>query len=90
MLLRDVKKTQDSGVAKSCTIEIGSTLVKGGKRVCLVDGGVWTGCNVSDLHDDTVRCGADLRQDGHTAADFVRVIEAEWANLQSGVEEDER
>ncbi|ODN90211.1 hypothetical protein L198_06229 [Cryptococcus wingfieldii CBS 7118] len=65
-LLRDnVKKTEEAGVKTSCTIDIASTLVSGGRRTCVVDGGVWKGCD-----------------DGHTAADFVRVIEAEYKNLQ--------
>ncbi|ODN77992.1 hypothetical protein L202_05081 [Cryptococcus amylolentus CBS 6039] len=66
-LLRDnVKKTEEAGVKTSCTIDIASTLVSGGRRTCVVDGGIWKGCD-----------------DGHTAADFVRVIEAEYKNLHS-------
>ena len=49
LLLKNVKGTIDKGVTKSCTIEIESTLVKGEKRTCLVDGGVWTGCDVSSM-----------------------------------------
>ena len=50
LLLRNVKDTADKGVIKSCTVEIESTLVKARKRICLVDGGVWTGCDVSPFH----------------------------------------
>ncbi|KAL7419243.1 hypothetical protein Q5752_006080 [Cryptotrichosporon argae] len=67
LLLANVKETATRNVTKSCTIRIDSTLVRGRARECVVDGGVWTGCD-----------------DGHTAADFVRVIEAEWAELQRG------
>lgn len=64
-LLHDsVADTTARGVKKSCTIEITSTLKHGGTRVCVVDGGVWKGCD-----------------DGHTPADFVRVIEEEYENL---------
>ncbi|WVQ77001.1 hypothetical protein IAR50_006680 [Cryptococcus sp. DSM 104548] len=66
LLRSNVRKTEESGVKTSCTIDIASTLVSGGKRRCVVDGGVWKGCD-----------------DGHMAADFVRVIEEEYKNLQS-------
>ncbi|KAK4685793.1 hypothetical protein P7C73_g4352, partial [Tremellales sp. Uapishka_1] len=62
----NAKRTRETGVERSCTIEIQSTIVREKKRVCVVDGGVWTGCD-----------------DGHTAADFVRVIEDEYKNLHS-------
>lgn len=66
-LLENIGETEKTGVTTSCTIEIGSTLVSEGKRTCVVDGGIWKGCD-----------------DGHTAADFVRVIDAEWKNLKKG------
>lgn len=46
-LLSSVKSTQEAGVTTSCTIEITSSVVQGGKRVCVVDAGVWKGCDVS-------------------------------------------
>lgn len=47
-LLRDnVKETLATNITKSCTIRIDSTIAKGGQRGCQVDGGVWTGCDVS-------------------------------------------
>jgi len=46
-LLKNIKRTEERGVEKSCTIKIGSTMRDGGKRVCVVDGGVWKGCDVS-------------------------------------------
>ena len=49
-LLSSVKETANRGIEKSCTIEIESTLVKKRKRVCLVDDGVWIGCDVSYSH----------------------------------------
>ncbi|KAK8866115.1 hypothetical protein IAR55_001266 [Kwoniella newhampshirensis] len=66
LLRKNIRHTEGSGVTKSCTIEIESTLVSAGKRTCEVDAGVWRGCD-----------------DGHTAADLARVIEAEWQNLKS-------
>ncbi|ORY29337.1 hypothetical protein BCR39DRAFT_532403 [Naematelia encephala] len=47
LLFENVRETNERGVEKSCTIEIQSTLVRGRKRTCLVDDGVWTGCDVS-------------------------------------------
>lgn len=47
LLRENVKRTVESGVKKSCTVLIGSTMVKGGERRCAVDGGVWQGCDVS-------------------------------------------
>ena len=98
-LLRDnVRDTAERNVSMSCTIVIASTMVRGGERRCVVDGGVWTGCDVSLI---SFRCGDARRiikrswtilavrkglltmQDGHTASDFVRVIEAEYENLRS-------
>ncbi|WVQ82718.1 hypothetical protein IAT38_004850 [Cryptococcus sp. DSM 104549] len=66
LLQENVKETEKTGITTSCTIQIDSTLVGSGQRTCVVDGGVWRGCD-----------------DGHTAPDFVRVIEAEWKNLKS-------
>ena len=43
---RNVRRTVEAGIHTSCTIEIGSTLIDEGKRYCVVDGGVWRGCNV--------------------------------------------
>jgi hypothetical protein len=56
-LLRcNVEKTLETNITKSCTIRIQSTVKRGGVRTCQVDGGVWTGCDVSvcfpDLGDD--------------------------------------
>ncbi|KIR59148.1 hypothetical protein I314_05132 [Cryptococcus bacillisporus CA1873] len=65
LLVENIRETEETGITTSCTIEIDSTLVSEGKRTCVVDGGVWKGCD-----------------DGHTAADFVRVIDAEWENLK--------
>ncbi|GMK59144.1 hypothetical protein CspeluHIS016_0701590 [Cutaneotrichosporon spelunceum] len=62
-LVQSVRHTIKEGVTKSCTIRIASTL-KHSPRECVVDGGVWKGCD-----------------DGHSPADFARVIRAEWANL---------
>lgn len=44
---RNVEKTIADEVGTSCTINIDSTIVYGGARRCVVDGGVWRGCNVS-------------------------------------------
>ena len=63
-LRRSVQLTKKRGVTKSCTIHIESTL-KTSPRTCIVDGGVWKGCD-----------------DGHEAADFVRVINKEWDELR--------
>lgn len=49
LLLENIRETEKTGVTTSCTIEIGSTLVPEGKRTCVVDGGVWKGCDVSSL-----------------------------------------
>lgn len=65
LLRESIQRTKEAGVTKSCTIDITSTIKHEGKRRCIVDGGVWKGCD-----------------DGHTPADFVRVIEKEWKNLQ--------
>ncbi|OCF37663.1 hypothetical protein I316_00790 [Kwoniella heveanensis BCC8398] len=66
LLKENIQATYDKGISTSCTIDIASTIVKGGQRRCVVDGGVWRGCD-----------------DGHTAQDFIRVIEAEYKNLQN-------
>ncbi|RXK39762.1 hypothetical protein M231_02955 [Tremella mesenterica] len=68
LLRTSVKETKELGVKTSCTIEIASRLKSGGMRGCVVDGGVWSGCD-----------------DGHTAADFVRVIEEEWDAVRQQV-----
>lgn len=47
LLWNSVDRTLRENVTKSCTIRIDSTIVKGGKRTCQVDDGVWTGCDVS-------------------------------------------
>lgn len=50
LLWKSVKGTARRGVERSCTIWIDSVIPRHeGKRVCQVDGGVWTGCDVSDL-----------------------------------------
>ncbi|WVF70275.1 hypothetical protein IAT40_005064 [Kwoniella sp. CBS 6097] len=64
LLKESIRSTNEKGISTSCTIDIASTIVKGGQRRCVVDSGVWRGCD-----------------DGHTAQDFVRVIEAEYKNL---------
>ncbi|WVR06078.1 hypothetical protein IAU60_003106 [Kwoniella sp. DSM 27419] len=66
LLLANIRETQRRNVTTSCTIDIASTIVSGGTRRCVVDGGVWKGCD-----------------DGHTAQDFVRVIETEYEALNS-------
>lgn len=48
LLRNNVKRTEQSGVERSCTVVIASTVVKGGERRCVVDDGVWKGCDVSD------------------------------------------
>ncbi|WWC58803.1 uncharacterized protein I303_101347 [Kwoniella dejecticola CBS 10117] len=70
LLKRNIKEVYDKGITTSCTIDIDSTVNKAGKRRCVVDGGVWKGCD-----------------DGHTAQDFIRVIEEEYKNLQSKKDE---
>jgi hypothetical protein len=81
--LRNVRKTQRTGITTSCTIEIASSLAQGGKRICVVDGGVWKGCDVSvSTRYKLDRKLIEILQDGHTAADFVRVIETEWDSLR--------
>lgn len=47
LLKENVKHTAKNNVQTSCTIDIHSTLVDGGLRRCVVDGGIWRGCNVS-------------------------------------------
>lgn len=59
-----VARVHRAGVTKSCTIDITSTITHDKRRRCVVDSGVWKGCD-----------------DGHTAADFVRVIKKEWKAL---------
>jgi hypothetical protein len=49
LLVDSVDGTLADNVTTSCTIKIDSKIVKGGKRVCQVDGGVWSGCDVSSL-----------------------------------------
>jgi hypothetical protein len=79
LLRNNVEQTLEANVSRSCTIKIDSTIAKGGVRTCQVDGGVWTGCDVSP--SPLIRTKAD-EQDGHAASDFVRVIEEEWKKLQ--------
>lgn len=43
---KNVESTIRANVSRSCTIRIGST-IKHGYRQCVVDGGVWKGCDVS-------------------------------------------
>ncbi|KLT38614.1 hypothetical protein CC85DRAFT_289362 [Cutaneotrichosporon oleaginosum] len=53
--LRDsVKHTIKEGVTKSCTIRIASTL-KHAPRECVVDGGVWKGCDDGHAASDFAR-----------------------------------
>ncbi|WVW82529.1 hypothetical protein I302_104540 [Kwoniella bestiolae CBS 10118] len=70
LLRKNIKETYDRNVTTSCTIDISSTIRSGGRRRCVVDSGVWRGCD-----------------DGHTAQDFIRVIEEEYRNLQSKKDE---
>jgi len=79
LLRENVEQTLEANVSKSCTIHIDSTIAKGGVRICQVDGGVWTGCDVSSSRLMWASANA---QDGHAASDFVRVIEEEWKKLQ--------
>ncbi len=44
---KNVERTIEANVTTSCTVRIAST-TKGGYRQCVVDGGVWRGCDVSD------------------------------------------
>lgn len=53
-LRESVKYTQAEGVSKSCTIRIASTL-KQGPRECIVDGGVWKGCDDGHAASDFAR-----------------------------------
>ena len=54
-LLRDnAAETQRRGIERACRIEIGSTLVQGGQRVCVVDNHTWAGCDVSDTAQDVI------------------------------------
>lgn len=62
-LRESIKRTNAAGISKSCTIRIAST-IKHEYRECVVDDGVWKGCD-----------------DGHEVADFIRVIEKEYKNL---------
>ncbi|KAJ9623257.1 hypothetical protein H2203_006196 [Taxawa tesnikishii (nom. ined.)] len=52
LLRRSVKRSQDAGVTKSCTIRLD------GKTRCIRDGGVWTDCEggheVRDLVEDVL------------------------------------
>jgi hypothetical protein len=64
LLHHSIKRTHKADVTKSCTIDIVSTIKHDLRRRCIVDGGVWKGCD-----------------DGHTPADFARVIEKEWRSL---------
>ena len=51
LLRENVVMTNKENVTTSCTIQIESKVAKEGKRTCVVDGGVWKGCNVSpDSH----------------------------------------
>lgn len=43
LLGESVERTNKAEATKSCTIDIGQS----GKRRCVVDDGVWTGCDVS-------------------------------------------
>lgn len=54
-LRESVQKTKNDGVAKSCTIRIDSTIRRGGVRQCVVDGGVWKGCDDGHSPSDFVR-----------------------------------
>ncbi|ORX37382.1 hypothetical protein BD324DRAFT_625933 [Kockovaella imperatae] len=65
LLQSNAEITWSRNITRACTIEIGSTLRTGGKRTCVVDDHIWTGCD-----------------DGHSAQDFVRVIEEEYKALQ--------
>jgi hypothetical protein len=75
LLKKSIKTTERNNVTKSCTIDIGEP----GKRRCIVDDGKWWGCDVSGKRRDRVSADG---QDGHTASDFVRVIQQEWKDLQ--------
>jgi hypothetical protein len=48
LLWESSKKTREMEVLRSCTIHIDTTVQAGKKhRTCMVDGGVWSGCDVS-------------------------------------------
>lgn len=49
LLWKSVVRTEKMEIQKSCTIVIESTIKHERKRVCQVDRGVWTGCDVSLL-----------------------------------------
>ncbi|WWC99897.1 hypothetical protein V866_006806 [Kwoniella sp. B9012] len=70
LLIENVQETYDRNISTSCTIDIASTVRSEGNRRCVVDNGIWRGCD-----------------DGHTAQDFIRVIEEEYKNLQSKKDE---
>lgn len=78
LLLDNVKNTLARGEKSTCVIEI-ATSKKQQRRRCKVDHGVWTGCDVSQYTLGGIQL---ISQDGHTATDFVRVIEEEWEALQ--------
>ena len=58
LLHENTEETLRRGVEQSCTIEIGSTMGKGGNRTCVVDSGAWKGCDVSPIHLSCARLGS--------------------------------
>lgn len=58
LMLANVARTEKRGVIRSCTMEIATTLKKD-RRVCVVDEGVWKGCDVGAFDCDW-RSGAEV------------------------------
>jgi hypothetical protein len=80
LLVKSVEETGRANISTSCTVRIDSKIAKEGTRGCVVDGGVWKGCNVS-LNLPVSEIQEAHGQDGHAASDFVRVIEEEYKKL---------
>ncbi|WRT64355.1 uncharacterized protein IL334_001287 [Kwoniella shivajii] len=56
LLLENIKQVYDKGIKTSCTIDIDSTIISHqGRRRCIVDGGVWKGCDDGHTPQDFVR-----------------------------------
>ncbi|WWC66195.1 uncharacterized protein I206_100096 [Kwoniella pini CBS 10737] len=55
LLKENVQKVYEKGIKTSCTIDIDSTIEKYGKRRCIVDGGVWKGCDDGHTPQDFIR-----------------------------------